>query len=115
MPYIKILNKLLDKVSGSLGAGFVDYEGETVQAAGQLENYAHRVHLAYQGILLGQAQEVHPADDLSFSISIHSNCSWIVKPLIGGYCLVLTLSNRRHLFQALRHMEDAAREINLDL
>jgi predicted regulator of Ras-like GTPase activity (Roadblock/LC7/MglB family) len=115
MPYTKILNKLLDEVSGSVGAGFVDYEGEIVQAAGQLENYVHRVHLACQSILLDQAQKVHPADELSSIISIHANYSWIIKPLKSDYCLVLTLASRRRLFQALRYMEDAAREINLDL
>ena len=57
MPYLPLLKKLLEQVDGAVGAGFADYDGETVQLAGQFEDFEHRVHLACQGILLETCEE----------------------------------------------------------
>lgn len=115
MPYLRILSTLLESIPGSAGTGFVDQEGETVQMVGELDNYAHRVHLACQGILLEQARKLHASEEIASVICIHENLVWIICPLLHGYCLVLTLRNKRRISQAMRHLKEAARQINADL
>lgn len=116
-PYVDILKTLLEKIDGCVGAGFVDYEGEAVQLHGKLENYSHRLHLAYQGILLNQIHEIHQSQikSLKYITTIHKNRCSILKPLKCGYYLVLTLSSCKHLFKALQHIEEVAHELNQDI
>ena len=117
MPYLSILKKLLESVDGAVGAGFVDYEGETVQLTGQLEDYAHRVHLACQRIFLEKLISIHnryliPPSSL---VCVYQNLTLVIKPLKNGYLLVLTLAHRRQLTKALRVAEEAAARLNLDI
>lgn len=115
MPYSKILDKLLNDVYGSVGAGFIDYEGEVVQLAGQLEDYAHHVHLACQGILLAQAKNLHRSDEVHCLIAAHENYISVIKPLKSDYSLILTLNKHNNLFKAIRSVEEAAQSLNVDL
>ncbi len=115
MPFSKILNHLLEKVPGSVGAGFVADDGETVQVAGPLEGYAHRVHLAYQRIFLDRASETSSSGPLQLIICVYDQFSWIIHPLNQGYCLVFTLKDRHRIFQAVSRIKEAALAINADL
>jgi predicted regulator of Ras-like GTPase activity (Roadblock/LC7/MglB family) len=115
MPYSKILDKLVEDVQGSVGAGFVDYDGEVVQLSGRLEDYAHKVHLACQGILLARTQKAHPSDPLQWVTVIHENYTSVIKPLNSDYCLILTLDKHNNLFKAIHLIEAAAKAINADL
>ena len=117
MSYTDILKHLLDKTEGAIGVGFVAHDGEAVQIEGQLEDYAHRLHLAYQGILLqalGQIQKI-PQKGVRYVLAVHENYAVVLKPLADGYFLVLTLKHRKHLHQALRHLEEAAQILNQEL
>lgn|SRR2546426_3374247 len=115
MPYTYILKRLLDGVEGAVGVGFVDREGETIQLEGQLEDYSHRVHLAYQGILVQNLRQIHQKDSFSWLISVHQRLTVVVKPLKNAYFLVLTLEHRKDLHKALMQLEDAAQELNQEL
>lgn len=115
MPFSKILNQLLEKVPGSVGAGFVAEDGETVQVAGLLEGYAHRVHLAYQRILLDRANETSASGSTQLIICVYGQFSWIIHPLNQGYCLVLTLKDRGKIFQAVSPIKETALAINAEL
>jgi hypothetical protein len=115
MPFSKILSQLLENVSGSVGAGFVAEDGETVQVVGALEDYAHRVHLAYQRIFLDRVGKFSTFDPPQLLICVYERFSWIIYPLDQGYCLVLTLKERPKGFQALPHLKKAAISINADL
>jgi len=117
MPYQSILKTLLESVDGSVGVGFVDYDGETVQLAGQFEDFAHRVHLAYQGIFLESLKSFHQqllGVPLSL-VCVYQNLTLVIKPLKSGYFLVLTLTHRKQLAKALRATEEAAAQLNRDL
>jgi len=117
MPYRDVLKRLLDKIDGATGVGFVAQDGETVQLEGQLEDFAHRLHLAYQGILLQTLSSIHgnPQANLRLVLSIHQDYTVAVKPLAGGYFLVLTLKRRNNLHKALHYLEQAAEELNQEL
>jgi len=117
MSYTDILKRLLVETEGAIGVGFVAHDGEAVQVEGPFEDYPHRLHLAYQGILLqslGQIQKI-PHTGVRFVLSVHENFVVVLKPLTGGYFLVLTLKHRKHLHQALRHLEEAAQILNQEL
>ena len=117
MPYQSILKTLLESIDGAIGAGFVDYDGEAVQLTGQLEDYAHRIHLAYKGIFLEKLKSIH-LQHLGLPLSlvcVYQNLTLVIKPLKSDYFLVLTLAHRRQLAKALRATEEAAARLNLDL
>ena len=115
MPYTYILKRLLENVEGAVGVGFVDHEGETIQLQGRLEDYSHRIHLAYQGILVHNLNEIHQEESLSWLISVYQRLTMVVKPLKNAYFLVLTLEHRKDLAKALKHLEEAAQELNQEL
>lgn len=116
-PYLTLLKQLLESVDGALAAGFADYEGETVELAGSLEDYPHRLHLAYQGIVLHKLQQAHNASAETPS-RISLTCqkrSVVIQPLKSGYYLVLTLARGASLHRAEWHLERTAQELNPDL
>jgi hypothetical protein len=117
MPYQTILKTLLESVEGALGVGFVDYEGESIQFSGHFEEYAHRVHLACQGIFLQNLNRIHRhyLDPPSSLVCVYQELTLVIKPLKSGYYLVLTLAHRKQLPKALRVTEEAAAQLNRDL
>jgi hypothetical protein len=117
MPYSRLLKRILENVEGAVGVGFVDYEGETVQLAGRLQDYAHRVHLAHQSILLQNVSRIHQKyqESLSLLTCVCQDLTWVIKPLKSGYCLVVTLNHRKNLSKAAHYLEEAARELNQEL
>lgn len=115
MPYTSVLKRLLERVEGAVGVGFVDHDGETIHLEGRLEDYAHRLHLAYLGILAQNLKEIHQEESLSWLISAYQRLTVVVKPLKNAYFLALTLEHRKDLYKALKHLEEAAQELNQEL
>jgi predicted regulator of Ras-like GTPase activity (Roadblock/LC7/MglB family) len=116
-PYSAILNQLLESVEGASGAGFADCEGETVELAGSLEDYAHRLLLAYQSIVVHQLQAIHSGlADVPSQITITTqNRHLLIRPLKGGYFLVLTLTRGADLYQGRQQLEQTGQLLNRDL
>jgi hypothetical protein len=116
-PYSAILINLLDSVNGAVAVGFADYEGETIQLEGSFDGYAHKLHLACQGIVLHNLQAIHrQTGEAIFQISsIYQNFHVMIQPLIEGYLLVLTLQRGSNLYQASKRLALAARQLNQDL
>lgn len=116
-PYSVPLRNLLDVVDGAIAAGFADYDGESVQFEGALDADTHRLHLAYQGILLHHLQAVHqPLAETPTRISSrYQNLHVIIQPLKSGYFIVLTLKPNGNLHLAFHHLEQTAQEFNQDL
>ncbi len=117
MLYADVLADLLEKIEGAIGVGFVAHDGEAVQLEGQLAEYSHRLHLAYQGILLQNLKQVHrnPNASLRSVIQVHQDYAIIAKPLLSGYFLVLTLQHRKNLPRALHYLQKAADVLNQEL
>ncbi|MCI0421963.1 MAG: hypothetical protein L0387_31230 [Acidobacteria bacterium] len=116
-PYSATLRKLLNSVEGAVAVGFADYDGESIQFEGELEDDAHRLHLAYQGIVLHHLQAVHLLlqESLTRISSRYQNLHVIIQPLQSGYFLVLTLRPNSNLYRAGHCLEQAAHELNQDL
>ena len=117
MFYRDILRRLLHNIENATGAGLVAQDGEAVQLEGQIDDFTHRLHLAYQGILLQVLSDIHkgPKANLRLVLSIHQDYTVAVKPLADGYFLVLTLKGRKNAQKALRYLEQAAGELNQEL
>jgi hypothetical protein len=116
-PYSAILRKLLHSVDGAVAVGFADYDGESVQIEGNLDADTHRLHLAYQGIVLHHLQSVHHVfgETPTRISSRYQNLHVILQALKSGYFLVLTLKPNSNLFQANQTLEQTAQELNQDL
>jgi hypothetical protein len=104
-------------VDGAIAAGFADYDGEAVQFEGALDTDTHRLHLAYQGIVLHHLQSVHqPLGETPTRVhSRYQNQHVMIQPLKSGYFIVLTLKPNSNLYQASQRLEQTAREFNQDL
>jgi hypothetical protein len=116
-PYSAPLRKLLDCVPGAIAAGFADYEGECIELEGGLQEDLHRLHLAYQGIVLHHLQSVHQAlgETPARISSRYGNRHVIVQPLKSGYFVMLTLNLGANLFRAGQCLTLTAQELNQDL
>lgn len=116
-PYSAPLRALLDCVEGAVAVGFADYEGESVQFEGTFDEDAHRLHLAYQGIVLHQLQSIHQLlGEIPTRISVrYQRMHVLVQPLKSGYFIVLSLKKDSNLFRAARFLEQTAEEFNADL
>jgi len=116
-PYSPLLTKLLNSVEGGLAVGFADYEGETIDLVGEIDDYRHRLHLAYQGILLQKLRcLLSQTQEFPNRVVFGCESTWIViQPLKSSYFLVLTLQKNSCVSRASRILEEAAHELNLDL
>jgi len=116
-PYSAILRRLLHSVDGAIAVGFADYDGESVQIEGALDADTHRLHLAYQGIVLHHLQSVHHVlGETPTRISgRYQNLHVIIQALKSGYFIVLTLKPNSNLYQASHYLEQIAQELNQDL
>ena len=104
-------------MDGAVAAGFADYDGECVQCEGALETDTHRLHLAYQGIVLHHLQSVHHhLGEIPARISSRfQNLDVLIQPLKSGYFIVLTLKLHSNLYRARHCLEQTAQELNQDL
>jgi hypothetical protein len=116
-PYSTPLRNLLDSVDGAVAAGFADYDGESVQCEGALDDHTHQLLLAYQGIVLHHLQSVHqPLGEIPTRIrSRYRNLHVIIHPLKSGYFIVLTLKPNSDFYRAQHCLEQTAQEFNQDL
>ncbi|MFC1855324.1 hypothetical protein ACFL2A_02125 [Thermodesulfobacteriota bacterium] len=59
MPFIDILNEIVERVPNALGAIIVDYEGESVQHVSKMDEHDLKVIGAYQEIHFGTIKDSH--------------------------------------------------------
>jgi hypothetical protein len=104
-------------VKGAVAAGFADYEGESVQLEGTLDEDSHRLLLAYQGIVLHHLQSVHQllGETPTRVSSRYQNLHVIIQPLKSGYFIVLTLKPNFNIHRACHYLDQTAQEFNQDL
>ena len=91
--------------------------GSRVHFEGALDADTHRLHLAYQGIVLHHLQSVHQllGETPTRISSRYQNLHVIIQPLKSGYFIVLTLKPNSNLYRAFQHLEQTAQEFNQDL
>lgn len=96
MPFENIFKSLLADVEGSMGAMFLDYEGEAVNIVSPLfSRYDMQVIGAYEGIFLDQLRRICGDLTLGAPERFVITCAdavllnWVLK---DGYYVVLVLS-----------------------
>ena len=98
MPFRQILNELLETTEGSLGAMFLDYEGETVELLTHrnLKSDDLKIVGAYQGIFLTQlrriCQDMFIGDPRRFKIEFEGT-KVLSCDLKDGYYVVLLVGH----------------------
>jgi predicted regulator of Ras-like GTPase activity (Roadblock/LC7/MglB family) len=117
VPYRVILERLLERVPGSLAALLLDAQGEVVIGAGQVDE-RHRLIGAYQGIALGAAERAAERFDAGTVRSLawrHDGGTVVIEPLRDGYYLLLSLGQRAIVGLAQRRCEEARARLEVEI
>ena len=117
MPYQAILDRLQAAVPGSLGALLLDHGGEVVVMAG-LADTRHRLIGAYQGIALAIARrtaERYSSGALTELVCRYEGGTLVLRPLLDGYYLVLSLSTEANVARSLWFARQAQIELDAEL
>lgn len=118
MPFKPLLNALIERVPGALGAIIADWEGEAVDQVGTMDEYDLKVIGAHKGVILHSMREVIDRlgnDELKEIIITTKQAQTLVLPVTKDYYLVLTLDRTdmlgRALLEARRCIQALYREI----
>jgi predicted regulator of Ras-like GTPase activity (Roadblock/LC7/MglB family) len=117
LPYRRILETLLARVSGARTALLLDFQGEVVVGAGDLGE-RQRLIGAYQGILLGMASRAagrFDAGDVCSLVWRHDGGSVVLTTLKDGYYLVVSLDRQVLPAVAGRHCQDARARLDEEI
>ena len=104
MPFKAMLNELVEKVSGAQGAILVDWEGESVEQTGSMDEYELKVLGAHNGVVLRKVRDVLKkisGDKLQELVIATEQAQLIVLPVTDEYCLVLSVERSKCLGRAL--------------
>jgi predicted regulator of Ras-like GTPase activity (Roadblock/LC7/MglB family) len=117
VPYLVVLQKLLEAVAGAQAALLLDAQGEVVVEAG-LRDDRHRLIAAYHGIALSTVQrttERYPVGDLHLVACRYTWGSVILRPLKDGYYLIVSLLPAASLAAGVRHSAQAQQTLNAEI
>ncbi len=104
MPFKPLLNALIERVPGALGAIVADWEGEAVDQVGTMDEYDLKVIGAHKGVILHSMRDVVDRlgdDELKEIIITTKEAQTLVLPVTKDYYLVLTLDRSDMLGRAL--------------
>jgi len=118
MSFKMVLNELVGRVPGALGAIIADWEGEAVDQSGRMDDYELKVIGAHKGIILQNLRDVVKRlgeDHLHELVITTEQAQTLVLPVTNDYFLVLTLERSamlgRALFEARRCIHALQQEI----
>lgn len=117
MPYRAVLEDLVRSVRGVRAALMLDPEGEVVLEAGERAD-RHRLIGAYQGLALAAARrtfERYAAGRVQYVLCRYDGGRVILRPLLDGYYLVLSLSADGDLSRGVHRSEEAQARLNAEL
>jgi len=104
VPFKPLLNALIERVPGALGAIVADWEGEAVDQVGTMDEYDLKVIGAHKGVILHSMRDVVDRlgdDELKEIIITTKEAQTLVLPVTKDYYLVLTLDRSDMLGRAL--------------
>jgi predicted regulator of Ras-like GTPase activity (Roadblock/LC7/MglB family) len=104
VPFKALLNVLVDRVPGAQGAIIADWEGESVDHVGAMDDYDLKVIGAHKGVILHNMREVIDRlgdDDLREIVITTRQAQTLILPVTKEYYLVLTLDRSDMLGRAL--------------
>jgi predicted regulator of Ras-like GTPase activity (Roadblock/LC7/MglB family) len=117
MAFQRLLQRLVRSVSGAQAAVMMDPGGEVVFQAGD-DHERHGLIGAYQGIGLMRLKSAEASCDTGQVHHVHSRyCDGqvILRPLKGGYYLVLSLRPDANLGQAIHRSAEAQLRLDAEL
>jgi predicted regulator of Ras-like GTPase activity (Roadblock/LC7/MglB family) len=117
VPYLVILQRLIQAVAGSLSALLLDAQGEVVVEAGKKDDQS-RLIAAYQGIGLASVQrstERYEVGTIGHILCRYAEGSVILRPLKDGYYLVFSLSAAASVAAGLHHSARAQESLNVEI
>ena len=104
MPFKALLNALVERVPGAQGAIIADWEGESVDHVGIMDDYDLKVIGAHKGVILHNMREVVDRlgnDDLREIVVTTRQTQTLILPVTKEYYLVLILDRSDMLGRAL--------------
>ena len=118
MSFKTVLEDLLERTPGALGAIFADWEGEAVDQVSRIGEYELKIIGAHKGIILmnmRQAMRDLDSDDLEEIVVTTEKTQTLIIPINKDYYLVLALkkdaSFGRALFEARKTIAVLRKEI----
>jgi predicted regulator of Ras-like GTPase activity (Roadblock/LC7/MglB family) len=117
LPYRRILEALVARITGARTALLLDAQGEVVVGAGDLGE-RQRLIGAYQGIALGMASrtaERFEVGDVRSLVWRHDGGSVVLTTLKDGYYLVVSLGHEVLPAVAVRHCEAARALLDVEI
>ncbi len=106
MSFRMILGELIEGIPEAQGAILVDWEGESVDLAGRMDDFDLKVLGAHKGVILTNLRELIAkgrfagADELHEILITTAQNETLVLPITLDYFLVLTLSRGEALGRA---------------
>ena len=94
MPFKSILQEMLNRLPGSLGAIVADWEGEAVDQVARIDDFDIKVFGAHKGIILSRLREALvrlEGGELEEILIQYENEKALIVPLSEDYFLVLTI------------------------
>ncbi|MGD9019422.1 MAG: roadblock/LC7 domain-containing protein [Desulfuromonadales bacterium] len=104
MPFKTLLNALVENVPGAQGAIIADWEGESVEQVGIMDDYDLKVIGAHKGVILHNMREVVDRlgdGDLREIVITTRQLQTLILPVTAEYYLVLAIDRSDMLGRAL--------------
>ena len=117
MPYLIVLQRLLQAVVGAQAALLLDAQGEVVVEAGVRDD-RHRLMAAYQGIALSTVQRTTERYDVGSLHLVLCRYTWgsvILRPLKDGYYLIVSLLPGASVAACVHHSARAQQSLNAEI
>jgi hypothetical protein len=117
-PFKSILQRIVERVPGAVGAIFADWDGEAVDHFGSRDKENMLLIAAHYGVILkhvqaflhlthfGEAEEI---------ILLHQQLELVVRAVAEDYYVVLALGAGGHLATALREVGAAASALRAEM
>jgi len=115
MPYLNVLEKLVNHIPGAVGAIMVDWEGEAVQEFCHCDPYEIRFLAAHQMIFLGRIRELQGSDIIEDFVVTTSGAHLIIGSIDKSYSLMLNIDRGSPVRLALHHFRDAVTELRKEI
>ena len=117
MPYLVVLQRLLQAVAGAQAALLLDPQGEVVVETG-VHDDRHRLIAAYHGIALAMVQRATERSDVGALHLIVCRYFWgavILRPLKDGYYLIVSLAPAASLAAGVHYSAHAQQSLNAEI
>jgi predicted regulator of Ras-like GTPase activity (Roadblock/LC7/MglB family) len=112
----EILKRMVERVPGSLGAVFADWEGEAVDQFAHIEPVEMRLLGAHWGVILSLTRQrlAHAGPIEEFWIECE-RAIFLVRPVTDEYYVVLAARRSAHLALARRELERGADTLKAEM